>query len=102
MAHPQVTQLHRLAELELECTYSADSMAPLAQLAGSLTRLYVLEGTLPPILHELTRLRELHLEGCESELDPGSTINAALPHLTQLTCLVSGWQEWTCWVGWRH
>lgn len=63
---------------------------------------YVLEGTLPSILHELTRLRELHLEGCESELDPGSTINAALPHLTQLTCLVSGWQEWTCWVGWRH
>lgn len=68
-------------------------MTPLTRLAGSLTRLAVLEGILTPILPKLTRLRELLVIDCYHEPVPGTIINAALPQLTQLTCLVSGRRE---------
>ena len=70
------------------CDYSAESMQQLSLLSGSLTRLEAIYANMPSVagLPALTRLQ--HLECTESR--SGEGIAGALPHLTGLTCLVSG------------
>lgn len=84
----QVLQLPRLKDLSLvECGYSADSMGQLSRLASSLTRLDLYVEYVPlDTLAALTRLRRLHLCDCSYV---GQELEAALPHLEQLTYLVS-------------
>ena len=87
-ARLQVARLPRLAWLELEECDFEDGTAELSGLAGSLSRLEVSAGTVPDGLSALTRLQHLSLCYCEAE--EAGVVDAALEHLTQLTCLVSG------------
>lgn len=64
-------------------------MAPLSRLAGSLTLQHVAHGEVPASLAALTNLRHLRLLDCRPEEASNEALAAALPHLTQLTRLVS-------------
>lgn len=73
----------------MDCWYAADSLAWLSGLAGSLTRLDLDFTPVPAdVLATLTRLQHLE-QGIEDEAG-ALAVAGALPHLTGLTCLVSG------------
>ena len=67
----------------------------LSSLSGSLTRLEAHEAYLPPTLAALTWLRHLHVKAESEGINTANAkiVRAALPQLTQLTCLVrdAGW-----------
>lgn len=78
----QVLQLSQLKDLSLvECGYSADSVRQLSRLASSLTRLELLAEPVPATLDCSYVVQDLE---------------AALPHLAQLTYLVSC--RWCAWL----
>lgn len=86
----QVAQLGQLADLRLDdCVYDAASLAPLSRLAGSLTRLEVVGGKLPPCLSALGRLQRLDALYCQLGEEAADVLDSALQHLTRLTQLVS-------------
>lgn len=66
-------------------------MAQLSRLSSSLTRLHTGSCPLPAVLLTLTRLQHLYLWECrsEGEGDLHGALEDALPHLQQLTHLVS-------------
>lgn len=83
----QLTMLPNLQHLKLVAGYSPASLEALSALSGSLTRLEVSTGSLPPSLSALTRLQQLELI-CWRD-GPTAMLDGALQALTQLTCLVS-------------
>lgn len=86
----QVAELANLAQLTLDSCwrYSADSLATLSRLSGSLTRLKIQDCELPDSLSTLTQLQRLCLSW-EADPPEKELIEGALQHLTLLTCLVS-------------
>lgn len=97
----QITQLPQLQRLQLaDCGFPAASLAQLSALSGSLTRLDSVRSllTTPAGLGALTRLQHLRCV-----VEDGATmvaVEAALPALTGLTCLVgAGGRGWLSQVG---
>ena len=85
----QVTQLPRLQRLRLEYSrYSSDSLSQLSALAGSLTRLDMLQVKYIPAagVAALTRLQ--HLKWSVHDEADVQSLAGTLLHLTGLTCLV--------------
>ena len=76
------------------CSYSANSMAPLSRLAGSLTQLRIDNGAVPASLSSLTRLQRLELIECDFA---DGILDAVLQPVKQLTALVSHWLFCCCW-----
>lgn len=92
-AAPQVAELPNLAALTLNnCRYSAESLAMLSRLSGSLAWLDLNNCGMPPTVSGLTRLQSLCLSWDEDgwpDVRPGKDlIEDALQHLTLLTSLV--------------
>lgn len=84
----QVAQLPLLASLCVSaCNYSSASVNQLSHLRGSLTRLDIGSGWMPGSLSVVTQLQDLKLR--DSYMPQEGLVSAALPHLSQLTRLVS-------------
>lgn len=86
----QVARLPRLASLRMDnCDYSAASLDALSRLAGSLTHLDISYAPIPGSLFALSQLQSLRLWDCDTPEGDDAVLSTALPHLLQLTRLVS-------------
>lgn len=95
----QITQLPQLQRLQLrDCFFPSEGLSQLSALAGSLTRLDAVRANLAADgLAALSRLQHLHCVAEERETV--QAVEAALPLLPGLTCLVSGGIGREAWVG---
>ncbi|PRW21137.1 TMV resistance N-like [Chlorella sorokiniana] len=94
----QIAQLPQLRRLQLrDCYFPSDDLSRLSSLAGSLTRLDAARANLAADgLAALTRLQ--HLNCFAEEHGAMQAIEAALPHLTGLTCLELTGGDWCRWL----
>ncbi len=87
----QVAQLPRLSSLCLDsCSYTPASLGALSRLSGSLTHLQLVGACVPATLSTLTNLQSLSLwDSRPPEEGDEAVLSGALPHLRQLSRLVS-------------